>query len=107
MRLLIVFVTILAMLPTLVRWTAQGKMSVSTAAITAVLLVFLLSMGTRVLRLMLPVVGLAAFGLQYADDGTLKSFWGAIAALLPLGIALFGFYIMFSGLRGNKRRYDD
>jgi hypothetical protein len=108
MRLIFVFVTILAMLPTLLKWTMQGKISVMTAGVLAVLLVFLLSLGSRAFRILAPALGLAAFGLQYADEGTWNSFLRPIAMLLPLGMVLFGIYIMFSGFGGKKkRRYED
>jgi hypothetical protein len=108
MRLLFIFVTILGTLPTLIRWTVQGKLSVQTAALLAVLLIFLLSLGNRTFRILAPIVGLAAFGLQYADEATWNSFFRPIALLLPLGMALFGFYIMFTGFTSRKkRRYEE
>lgn len=96
MQFLLIFVSILGLLPVLVRWTVQGKISVQTAAILAVLLVFLLAIGSRAFRVM-------AFGLQYADNGTWQSFWGVISTLLPLGVALFGIHIVFGALRANKK----
>ncbi len=106
MRLFITFITILGALPTLVRWTVQGRISVEMAAIFAVGLVALLSMGSRAFRIFGPIIALVAFGLQYADDGTWQNFWAPIIALLPLSVALFGIFIMFRGFSAKRQRED-
>lgn len=99
MRPFIAFITILGMLPSLVRWTVQGNISVHAAAGLAILMVILLSIGSRAIVFTGPIIALAAFGLQYAPKQSLDGLWRPVMALLPLAITLFGIYLMFAGLK--------
>ena len=67
------------------------------AALLAILLVFLLSIGSRAFKFIIPFVALTAFAVQYADSATWDGILKPMMALLPLGIALFGIYIIFRG----------
>lgn len=93
------FVTIIGMLPSLIRWVMNGSISIQAAALLMLLIVVLLSLGSRAVTFTGPVIAVIAFALQYAPEQTWPGLLTAASALLPLGIALFGIYIMLSSFR--------
>lgn len=103
-RGIVAFVTILGILPALARWTINGSMSIQTAGLLMILMVALLSLGSRGIAFTGPVIAVLAFGLQYAPQQTWKGIWYAVASLLPLAIGLFGIYLMLASFRKKRCR---
>lgn len=105
-RGIVAFVTIIGMLPSLIRWVVNGSISIHAAGFLMLLMVFLLSLGSRAIAFTGPVIAVTAFALQYTPQQTWGGLFRTASTLLPLGIALFGIHIMLGSFR-HKREIRD
>jgi hypothetical protein len=94
-KLLLAFITIAGFVPTIVKWVADGRISIQMAALMGILMTALIAMDRISFRAVIAVISLATFGMAYASDGRWQSFASVILIVLPLVICLLGFYIMF------------
>jgi hypothetical protein len=81
----------------------SGALPLSFAAIMLLGVVFLAANGSRSIGFILAAAGVLWLAAQ-ASGGDIWGGLGLLGLLLPLLGVLFGFYVMFGGLRGRRFR---
>jgi hypothetical protein len=97
MRRVFAFFTILGAIPVLLRLVFNGVISLQFAGIVIGVLLLSLAMGNRILRVVLPIFAVAILATEYTK-GDPSQFAGALTMLVALAMALYGIYLMLSGL---------
>lgn len=99
------FFTILGAVPILFRLYASGTISLHLAGMAMGILILSLLIGRKVAKVVLPIFGVAILAAEYTQ-GNPSQFAGALTALFALGIALYGVYIMLSGVFRSEKTND-
>ena len=95
------FVIVISALAIGLRLATKGLMSAERLIIFLILVVIAAVIDSPWTRAILALFGLGFFVLDYVDYD-LRAFYSAIGPVLALVIALFGFFVMFGGLRRQK-----
>jgi hypothetical protein len=104
MQTFFAWLTILGLLPLILRAAMTGTLSPELAAILMLVLVVAVCIGVRkfIFKVVLPIGAVVILAAQYSNGDT-KTFGANLSMLLALSIALLGFYIMLRGIIGPNR----
>ena len=98
----VVLLRILAFLPLILRLGLEGRLTVPQTGWLLVLFVFCLVTRVRLVGALISGLALVLFLIEYSD-GTAGGITAAASSLMVVAIAVWGIYIMLSGLRGSSR----
>jgi hypothetical protein len=102
-RAFLALITLVGLVPALVRWVTDGQISVGVASLLAVLVTLLIALDGISFRIVVAMIAVVGFGLHYGSDGNWRTFGATVLELAPLIICLFGFYVIFNGAIPNRR----
>ena len=98
--MLITLIQIVALLPFVLRLAFEGKLTAQSAGLLLVLFVFFIAVRKSVVGWLVPLTAITLFIIEYTD-GTATQIGGVALVLLPLVVALLGFYIIFNKVFGG------